>query len=158
MNPVLSLKRCVCERVSVRTHGLTCSLLVFWANFSSIFRCVCACLCVCVFKHCMYAYVCVYTRLRVCVYVCVTWGHNSAPDSFIKCGAASEAAVNQFYLLCVGGQLSRHPQTPTPQEWTGWLLLLQLCCCRLVVKVNLFSYEYGSPEERERLPLHSGNI
>lgn len=81
----------------------------------------------------------------VCVFACactvhvpvfVTWGHNSVQDSFIKCGAASEAVVNQFYTLCVRGQLSRHPWTLTPQEWTDWPLLLQLCCCRLVVKMD----------------------
>lgn len=111
------------------------------------------CECVCVFKNCLYASVCVYMSLWACVYVCVTWGRNSAQDSFIKCGAASEAAVNQFYLLCVGGQLSWHPQTMTPQEWTGWILLLQLCCCRLVVKGDLFFYGPDSPEEQDQLRL-----
>lgn len=86
--------------------------------------------------------VCLYVSLSVCVSTCVlTRGHNSTQDSFIKCGAASKAAVNQFYLLCVGGQLSWHPQTLTPQEWTGCVVLLQLCCCRLVVRGDLFFFQ-----------------
>ena len=115
---------------------------------------------VCVFSTtvCMYLCMCVYMCLWACVYVCVTWGHNSAQDSFIKCGAASEAAVNQFYLLCVGGQLSWHPRTLTPQERTGWILLLQLCCCRLVFKWDLFFYRPTSPEEKDKLPLLSATF
>lgn len=62
--------------------------------------------CGCVFKSCMGICVSTYLSVSMCLYICVTWGRNSAQDSFIKCGAASEAAVNQFYLLCVGGQLS----------------------------------------------------
>lgn len=44
----------------------------------------------------------------MCIFGCilVPRGCNSARDSFIKYATASEAAVNQFYLLCVGGQLS----------------------------------------------------
>lgn len=65
----------------------------------------------------------------MCIFgcICVPRGCNSAQDSFIKYATASEVAVNQFYLLCAGGQLSWHPWTLTPQERTGWILLLQLC-------------------------------
>lgn len=44
----------------------------------------------------------------MCIFgcICVPRACNSAQDSFIKYAAASEAAVNQFYLLCAGGQLS----------------------------------------------------
>lgn len=116
------------------------SWLYFWANFLSIFHhgevfCVSVSrtLCVCTFFHiCLWAY------------ICVTWGCNSAQDSFIKCVTASKAAVNLFNLLCVGGQLSWHPWTLTPQEWTGWILLLQLCCCRMVVKEDLCCYQSDS--------------
>lgn len=99
----------------------------------------------------------------VCVYMCpecgsedvLPGGRNSAQDSFIKCGEASGAAVNQFYLLYIGGQLSLDtPWTLTPQEWAGRLLLLQLCCCRLVVMLDLFWYKCGSPEEKEQLSVH----
>lgn len=44
-------------------------------------------------------------RVLLCVYVLVPRGRNSAQDSFIKCAAASQAVVNHFYFLCVGGQL-----------------------------------------------------
>lgn len=90
---------------------------------------------VCLQAPYIYVFVCV-CMYCACAYVFVTWGHNSVQDSFIKCGAASEAVVNQFYMLCVRGQLSWHPWTLTPQEWTDWPLLLQLCCCRLVVKMD----------------------
>lgn len=71
----------------------------------------------------------VWVGMFMCIFgcICVPRGCNSAQDSFIKYATASEAAVNQFYLLCVGGQLSWHPWTLTPQERTGWILLLQLC-------------------------------
>lgn len=67
--------------------------------------------------------------MHMCIFgcICVPRGCNSAQDSFIKYATASEAAVNQFYLLCAGGQLSWHPWTLTPQERTGGILLLQLC-------------------------------
>lgn len=44
----------------------------------------------------------------MCVFgcICVPRSCNSAQDSFIKYATASEAVVNQFYLLCVWGQLS----------------------------------------------------
>lgn len=83
--------------------------------------------------------------MRLCACIHVSWGRNSAWDSFIKCGAASNVVLNQFYLLCVEGQLSRHPWTLTPQEWTG-ILLLQLCCCWLEVGGDLLFYQPDSPE------------
>lgn len=129
----------LCRSIWLHVHNGSTSV-----KFPSIFQCPCAHGTVCVCHS-------VCECLCVTVYACVTWGHNFASDSFIKCSAASEAAVNQFYLLCVGGQLSWHPQTLTPQEWTGWLLLLQLCCCMLVVKGDLFLHGCGSPEEKEHL-------
>lgn len=95
----------------------------------------------CLRTLCMHFCMCMFLSAWVCDYVCVTWTHNSALDSFIKCGATNDAAVNQFYLPCVGGQLSWQHWTLTPQEWTGWILLLQLCCCKLVVKGDLFQRE-----------------
>lgn len=76
---------------------------------------------------CVQETVCV--GMFMCIFgcICVPRGCNSAQDSFIKYATASEVAVNQFYLLCAGGQLSWHPWTLTPQERTGWILLLQLC-------------------------------
>lgn len=76
---------------------------------------------------CVQETVCV--GMFMCIFgcICVPRGCNSAQDSFIKYATGSEVAVNQFYLLCAGGQLSWHPWTLTPQERTGWILLLQLC-------------------------------
>lgn len=91
--------------------------------------------------------------LRAACCICVTWGRKSAQDSFIKCGAASEEAVNQFYLFYIGGQLSWHPRTQTPQEWTGWIFLLQLCCCRLVVKGDLLSYWFDIPDLKKMIAI-----
>lgn len=78
-------------------------------------------------RVCVQETVCVGMFMRIFGCICVPRGCNSAQDSFIKYVTASEAAVNQFYLLCAGGQLSWHPWTLTPQERTGWILLLQLC-------------------------------
>lgn len=59
------------------------------------------------FVHIHFIYACVYTfeclHVPVTVFMHVTQGHNFTLDSFIKCGAAGEAAVNQFYLLCFRG-------------------------------------------------------
>lgn len=82
----------------------------------------------CKFHICLYVYLktffnkntytCALVHIypSICLYMC-TWGHNFSLDSFIKCSAAAEAAVNQFYLQCVGGQLLWHLWTMTPQEW-----------------------------------------
>lgn len=55
---------------------------------------------------CVQETVCV--GMFMCIFgcICVPRGCNSAQDSFIKYATASEVAVNQFYLLCAGGQLS----------------------------------------------------
>lgn len=66
--------------------------------------------------------------LWACVYICVTWGCNFSKDSFIKWGEASEEAVNQFYLLCVG---VNSLGTPGPcHQWNG---PAGFCCCSCVV-------------------------
>lgn len=80
--------------------------------------------CGCAFKSQMFMHIC----LWACVYICVTWGCNFSKDSFIKWGAASEEAVNQFYLLCVGVSSLG---TPGPcHQWKG---LAGFCCCSCVV-------------------------
>lgn len=128
--PIRSLKRFVCASLTCK-FLLECTILGLFLSKISIHLLV----------------VDVFLRAACCI--CVTWGRKSAQDSFIKCGAASEEAVNQFYLFYIGGQLSWHPRTQTPQEWTGWILLLQLCCCRLVVKGDLLSHWFDIRESKK---------
>lgn len=140
-HPIHSLKRFVCVCVK-STHlcarSRACQHISYPGPGVCLWVCVQETVCVGMF---------------MCIFgcICVPRGCNSAQDSFIKYATASEVAVNQFYLLCAGGQLSWHPWTLTPQERTGWILLLQLCFEDWSWEDCLDCYWPDVPEEKKFL-------